>query len=254
MAEFVAAQTLREDGEVLLARLGACGGHVAQTGAEWRLYNAAGAARPQGTVSPDLVRLLEARGHLVARAGGGLEPRVLAQARTAAARFTGRCEVQARGRARLPAINAAESPLGWLRAHKGAGGRALISVEQFMAGEQLRADHERACLAPRVTANWDELAAAGRGRRGAQAMAEVSDGAIAARRKVQVTCRGGAGAGQPAGPDLLPVGGHGTGRAAARPAGAQRPGDSRPCPHQPCPPLRLYRQFTVRRHRRLGPG
>lgn len=49
--------------------------------------------------------------------------------------------------ARSVVKNLAESPLGWLLAH------GHLSERQFAAGEQLRADWERAQLAPRVTAD-----------------------------------------------------------------------------------------------------
>ncbi|VVT00236.1 conserved hypothetical protein [Sphingomonas sp. EC-HK361] len=45
-------------------------------------------------------------------------------------------------------VNRAESPLAWLRA------RGLIDVRQFEAGERLRADYERASIAPSVTMRW----------------------------------------------------------------------------------------------------
>ena len=46
-------------------------------------------------------------------------------------------------------INLAESPLAWLAA------RGRISERQLLAGEQLRADWERAGLGPRVTMRWE---------------------------------------------------------------------------------------------------
>jgi hypothetical protein len=46
-------------------------------------------------------------------------------------------------------VNLAEAPLGWLFS------RGLVSQRQFDAGERLRADWERAQLAPRVTMRWD---------------------------------------------------------------------------------------------------
>lgn len=49
----------------------------------------------------------------------------------------------------LVTVNLAESPLGWLMR------RQLISPRQFEAGERLRADYERAQLAPSVTMRWD---------------------------------------------------------------------------------------------------
>lgn len=58
-------------------------------------------------------------------------------------------------------VNLADSPLGWLRA------RGHISVRQFDAGEQLRADWERSQLAPCVTMRWDPSPVAkGRSRSG----------------------------------------------------------------------------------------
>jgi hypothetical protein len=54
-------------------------------------------------------------------------------------------------------VNLAESPLGWLAA------RGRISERQLLAGEQLRADWERAGLGPNVTMRWD---AAPRGVKG----------------------------------------------------------------------------------------
>ena len=45
-------------------------------------------------------------------------------------------------------VNLAESPLGWLRA------RGLVTARQYEAGERLRADWERAELAPSVTMRW----------------------------------------------------------------------------------------------------
>ena len=51
--------------------------------------------------------------------------------------------------ARSVIVNLAESPLGWLMA------RGLVSARQFAAGECLRADWERAALAPSVTMRWD---------------------------------------------------------------------------------------------------
>lgn len=50
---------------------------------------------------------------------------------------------------RTVTVNLAESPLGWLKA------RGLVSERQFEAGERLRAEWERAQLAPAVTMRWD---------------------------------------------------------------------------------------------------
>ena len=52
-------------------------------------------------------------------------------------------------------VNLAESPLGWLAS------RGLLDARQVEAGERLRADYERAQLAPSLTMRWD-AAPAGR--------------------------------------------------------------------------------------------
>jgi hypothetical protein len=79
-----------------------------------------------------------------------------------------------------PQFNDSESPLTWLRARRGKDGKPLISEAQYLAGERLRLDFERAMLARRTTLNWD---LAGSGCRAANAPAELSDGAIAARQR-----------------------------------------------------------------------
>lgn len=56
-------------------------------------------------------------------------------------------------------VNLAESPLTWLHA------RGHLSDRQHDAGERLRADWERAQLAPGVTMRWDPVRASG-GERG----------------------------------------------------------------------------------------
>lgn len=79
-----------------------------------------------------------------------------------------------------PLFNEAESPLTWLRARRGKDGRPLLTEAQYLAGERLRQDFERAMLARRTTLNWD---LAGAGSRGGNLSAELSDGAIAARQR-----------------------------------------------------------------------
>ena len=57
-------------------------------------------------------------------------------------------------------VNLAESPLTWLHA------RGHLSDRQFDAGERLRADWERAELAPSITMRWDVVRVDGGGERG----------------------------------------------------------------------------------------
>lgn len=52
------------------------------------------------------------------------------------------------GRGRSVTVNLGESPLAWLAS------RGLLTARQVEAGERLRADYERALLAPGVTMRW----------------------------------------------------------------------------------------------------
>ncbi|HEX8584794.1 MAG TPA: DUF6456 domain-containing protein [Allosphingosinicella sp.] len=72
--------------------------------------------------------------------------------------------------------NLAESPLGWLLA------RGHVSERQFAAGEQLRADWERAQLAPRVTMDYEGTPSS-RTARGAPTPSDPTTAQIAARRR-----------------------------------------------------------------------
>jgi hypothetical protein len=82
-----------------------------------------------------------------------------------------------RGRpARSVTVNVAESPLGWLHS------RGLVTVRQFDAGERLRADWERAQLAPRITMAWDAAPISGH-RGGSSATPDLSGSQIDAKRR-----------------------------------------------------------------------
>ncbi|NEW91295.1 DUF6456 domain-containing protein [Rhodopseudomonas sp. BR0M22] len=116
--------------------------------------------------------------------------------KSAAARGPGRAEVDsfrashldlaerdimtAEGLARVT-IDDSESPLAWLARRKGRDGQAMISAEQFVAGERLRADFTRGNLTPRVTSNWG----APTGRAGSGGAGEMTDLVVAARQRVQ---------------------------------------------------------------------
>lgn len=56
---------------------------------------------------------------------------------------------------RSATLNVAESSLTWLHA------RGHLTDRQLAAGEQLRADWERAQLAPRITMRWDPVRVSG---------------------------------------------------------------------------------------------
>jgi len=81
-------------------------------------------------------------------------------------------------------LNRAESPLAWLRSRRDRDGKPFIGAVEFTAGERLRADYSRGQIMPRVTANWTAAVADGR-RGGAGGIAELTEVAIAARRRVE---------------------------------------------------------------------
>lgn len=80
--------------------------------------------------------------------------------------------------ARSVTVNLSESPLGWLHA------RGHLSDRQFDAGEKLRADWERANLAPRITMRWDAAPVAG-GKRSAPALLNESEAQLAAKLRFE---------------------------------------------------------------------
>lgn len=85
-----------------------------------------------------------------------------------------------------PQVNAAESPLAWLRSRRDKDGRPLISEAEFNAGERLRADFWFAQMTPRVTSTWTGLASSHRSRRAAPGVGiELQDSVIAARERVR---------------------------------------------------------------------
>jgi uncharacterized protein DUF6456 len=84
--------------------------------------------------------------------------------------------------ARTVTVNLAEAPLGWLKA------RGLVSARQFAAAETLRADWERAQLAPPVTMRWD-AAPADKTARGAPEPAAPTLKQVAARRRFEAAVR-----------------------------------------------------------------
>ena len=81
-------------------------------------------------------------------------------------------------------LNAAESPLAWLRRRKLKGGEPLISAVQFDAGERLRGDLWFAQLTPRVTANWSS-AGGGTSKSGGGLGIDMRDNVVAAQQRVR---------------------------------------------------------------------
>jgi hypothetical protein len=82
-------------------------------------------------------------------------------------------------------VNAGESPLAWLARRKGRDGRAMITPNQLLAGEKLRADFTRAHLSPRVTSDWS-APTGGRGRGGGGGVAVMTDLIVGSRQRVRL--------------------------------------------------------------------
>ena len=79
-------------------------------------------------------------------------------------------------------VNVAESPLAALARRKDRTGRPFLDAREFEAGERLRRDYERAQIMPSIGARWDSAISSGRR---AGAAADLSDGALAARQRVE---------------------------------------------------------------------
>ena len=182
----------------LLGRLARRGGRLVRGAGERFTLVLAGDGKPEREEAADagLVATLIGRGLVVAADDGGFR---ISSAGAAAVRrrlaggedgYAGQHQERgpimlddpAFGRRRVT-VNHDESPLAWLRRRKDASGRPLIDASQFNAGERLRADYERAQLMPRVTANW-MAAVAGKRRSGENGIAELTESALAARRRV----------------------------------------------------------------------
>lgn len=79
--------------------------------------------------------------------------------------------------------NLSESPLAKLVRRKGKDGRPFLNAREYDAGERLRADYTRGQIMPRLGANWEASVASGR-RADGGGMADLTDAALGARRRV----------------------------------------------------------------------
>jgi hypothetical protein len=80
--------------------------------------------------------------------------------------------------------NPTESPLAQLVRRKGKDGRPFLTGAEYEAGERLRADYTRGRIMPRLGANWVATVSSGR-RAGSGGAVELTDAALAARRRVE---------------------------------------------------------------------
>jgi hypothetical protein len=81
--------------------------------------------------------------------------------------------------------NEAESPLAMLWRRKAADGTRFLTTREFRAGERLRSDYARGQLMPRMGVNWEFAGAGRKMRSGAGGVAELTDAALTARRRVE---------------------------------------------------------------------
>ncbi|MEY2503332.1 MAG: hypothetical protein QOI07_3669 [Verrucomicrobiota bacterium] len=81
-------------------------------------------------------------------------------------------------------VNDSESPLAWLARRKGRDGHSMISPNQFIAGEKLRADFTRGHLSPRVTSDW--TAPTGGRSRTFSGAGGMTDLVVASRQRVRL--------------------------------------------------------------------
>jgi hypothetical protein len=81
-------------------------------------------------------------------------------------------------------VNQDESPIAALARRPGKDGRPWLSLDLVAAAERLRRDFEIGRLQPRVTANWSASVNSGRRTGDMGGIADLTDMALAARRRV----------------------------------------------------------------------
>jgi hypothetical protein len=184
-----------DEGPLLrLLRRVASGSRILRRGEGFRFERPGKRGRRQDlTADAPAVRDALMRGLLAADDDGGfsLAPPGIALVRRAMAEgdaFAAQHQERVRrlGDSGLPLVaNAAESPLAWLRRRRSRDGRPLLDAAQYAAGERLRADYTGAQLMTRLTANWDMALPPSRRTGGAGGVADLTDAAVAARRRVE---------------------------------------------------------------------
>lgn len=130
---------------------------------------------------------------LISRAGGQATilargRRLLDAARSSAdSRNLGGKDDRARmsSNATVPMVNDDESPLAQIARYRTRDGLPFLTDLERRAGEKLRADYTRAQIMPRLGANWEAAVTSGRRASGPGGAAEISDGALAARMRVE---------------------------------------------------------------------
>lgn len=142
----------------------------------------------------DLDAMARAGAILVGPADDGEQVSITAEGRAAARRGDGdpadqhriveHARIRIGDRDEIVAVNRAESPLSALARLRAADGTPWLDHAELAAGERLRRDFEQAMLQPRVTASWDASRVARGGKGTGNAMADLADRALSARKRV----------------------------------------------------------------------
>lgn len=93
--------------------------------------------------------------------------------------------IEHEGEWRTVAINLKESPLASLARIRGRNGKTWLDDTELRAGERLRRDFERGSLQPRMGVDLSRIRDGASRRSGDNAIAELSDTALGARRRVE---------------------------------------------------------------------
>lgn len=104
------------------------------------------------------------------------EPREIKEYAMRSGRVDRLSQTSAQRSNRSVSINIGESPLSWLFAHK------HLSERQFLAGEKLRNDYERASLGANVTMSWNPMPPS-KGRRAAPGHLDQSESSYHAKER-----------------------------------------------------------------------
>jgi hypothetical protein len=99
-------------------------------------------------------------------------------------RKTGFGTAMVEGKAQIVALNLDESPLAALMRRKGKDGASFLNIDEYNAGERLRADFTKGMLMQRVSANWSAAVSGGR-RGGNDGLANLTDQSLASRQRLE---------------------------------------------------------------------
>lgn len=197
MAGSIAAGAFSREARMILRLIARPDTRLVEAGpGAWGIESGKGRRRSRQTVEDATMRELVGRGWLIREPTGSYRisvagERWLAGASTGEDGFGDQHRLVRRpGRSHRrgapgPAVNEAESPLGWLRSRRDKQGQPLISEAQYNAGERLRVDFTVAQLSPKVTLAWDGCIAPGsHGRSGRRPDSlEVNEKALAAKQR-----------------------------------------------------------------------